>query len=63
VTTPKEVLRARLAARARASDGDLAERATRVVRAVDDLGPVIVIENVGTPEEGGARLTAALRRT
>jgi ribose 1,5-bisphosphokinase len=61
VTAPKEVLLARLAARKRESGRDLAGRAERAAPAVDELAPAIVIENIGTPEDGAARLTAVLR--
>jgi ribose 1,5-bisphosphokinase len=61
VTAPKEVLLARLAGRGRESGRDLAGRAERAAPAVDELAPAIVIENIGTPEDGAARLTAALR--
>jgi ribose 1,5-bisphosphokinase len=61
VTAPKDVLLARLAARGRESRGDVAERVDRVAVAVGDLAPDIVIENVGQPHEGAARLAAVLR--
>ena len=48
VTAPPEVLRARLAGRARASDGDIQ---TRIARGVAEVGlkPDLVIENIGDP--------------
>jgi ribose 1,5-bisphosphokinase len=61
VTAPKEVLLARLAARGRESEGDVAERVDRVVPAVDDLRPDIVIENIGDPHDGASRLAEVVR--
>jgi ribose 1,5-bisphosphokinase len=59
VTAPAEVLAARLAARARGSDGDFARRLAR-----SDSFPAFaadcVIENAGAPEAGAAALTAAI---
>jgi ribose 1,5-bisphosphokinase len=59
VTAPPEVLAARLAARARGSDGDIARRLARsdgfAAFAAD-----CVIENVGTPEAGAAALMVAI---
>lgn len=63
VTAPQEVLRARLAARARENSGDLAQRIDRAAPATDDLLPDVVIENVGDPHEGARRLAAVLRRS
>jgi ribose 1,5-bisphosphokinase len=61
VTAPKEVLLARLAARGRESEGDVAERLDRAASAIDDLAPDIVIENIGDPHDGASRLAAVLR--
>jgi ribose 1,5-bisphosphokinase len=61
VTAPREVLAARLAGRGRASDRDVAERLDRVAVVADDLRPDVLIENIGTPESGAARLCAAIR--
>jgi ribose 1,5-bisphosphokinase len=61
VTAPKEVLLARLAARGRESQGDVAGRVDRAVPAIDDLKPDIVIENIGDPHDGASRLAAVLR--
>jgi ribose 1,5-bisphosphokinase len=60
VTAPRAVLAARLAGRARVSDGEVALRLDRV--AADDLSPDVMIENVGTPRCGAAQLCAAIRR-
>ena len=59
VTAPKEVLLERLAARGRESGVDVAERIDRAAAA--DLAPDIVIENIGDPHDGAARLTQVLR--
>lgn len=59
VTAPAEVLMARLAARARGSDGDLAKRLARG-DAFASFAADCVIENVGAPEAGAAALTAAI---
>jgi ribose 1,5-bisphosphokinase len=59
VTAPKEVLLARLAARGRESEGDMAGRIERA--AIDDLAPDIVIENIGDPHDGARRLAQVLR--
>jgi len=62
VTAPAEVLSARLAARARGSDGDLARRLAR-----SDSFPAFaadcVIENVGAPEAGADALMEEIART
>jgi ribose 1,5-bisphosphokinase len=62
VTAPREVLAARLVARSRGSDRDVAERLDRLAADRDDLSPDLVIENVGTPQSGAARLCDAVRR-
>jgi ribose 1,5-bisphosphokinase len=62
VTAPRELLVARLAGRARASDGDVALRLDRVAADPHDPSPDLVIENVGTPQTGAARLCDAIRR-
>ncbi|MBV8823969.1 MAG: phosphonate metabolism protein/1,5-bisphosphokinase (PRPP-forming) PhnN, partial [Hyphomicrobiales bacterium] len=59
VTAPPEVLAARLAARARGSDGDLARRLARS----DGFAAVAadcVIANVGAPDAAAAALIAAI---
>lgn len=63
VTAPREVLLERLGARGRTSDGDLTGRADRTAPAAGTLDPTVVIENVGDPAHGGARLMAVLRGT
>ncbi|MGY2047141.1 phosphonate metabolism protein/1,5-bisphosphokinase (PRPP-forming) PhnN [Methylobacterium sp. JK268] len=57
ITAPPEILARRLAARARAEDGDLAARLARQAPDPADL----TIVNDGSPEEGAARLVAHLR--
>jgi ribose 1,5-bisphosphokinase len=57
ITAPPEVLAARLAARGRAEDGDLAKRLARRETVVPDL----TIDNAGPPEEGAGRLIGYLR--
>jgi ribose 1,5-bisphosphokinase len=52
VTAPREVLEARLAGRARPSDGDAAARLDRIAPGRDDLRPDVVIENVRDPQAG-----------
>jgi ribose 1,5-bisphosphokinase len=59
VTAPPEVLAARLAARARASDGDIAKRLARS-QDFAMLAADCVIANVDAPETGAAALTAAI---
>ncbi len=50
----------RLAARGRASDGDIAQRIGRAAPADAELSPDHVIENVGDLERGTASLVAAI---
>ncbi len=57
ITAPPEVLAQRLAARARAQDGDLAARLARQARVEPDL----TIDNAGAPEEGAGLLIQFLR--
>jgi ribose 1,5-bisphosphokinase len=59
VTAPAEVLMARLAARARGSDGDLAKRLARG-DVVAGFAADCVIENVGAIEVAAAALTIAI---
>jgi ribose 1,5-bisphosphokinase len=61
VTAPKDVLLARLAARGRESEGDVAERVDRAAPAIAELEPDIVIENIGDPRAGATRLAEVLR--
>jgi ribose 1,5-bisphosphokinase len=62
ITAPEDVRRARLAARERASDGDVMRRATRAAPGVEELRPALVIDNIGTIEEGTEVLLAFLRK-
>ena len=59
VTAPAEVLMARLATRARGSDGDLAKRLARG-DAFAGVAADCVIENVGAPEDCAAALMSAI---
>jgi len=61
ITAPPEVLRARLAARARASDGDILTRIARGVAEVE-LAPDLVIDNVGDPRAAAQPLLDLLGR-
>jgi len=60
VTAPADVLAARLAARGRATDGPIGTRLGRTAPAPGDLSPDVVIENVGDPQTGAAKLMAAI---
>ena len=60
VTAPADVLAARLAARGRATDGAIGERLGRIAPAQNDLSPDMVIENIGDPQMGAAKLIAAI---
>jgi ribose 1,5-bisphosphokinase len=62
VTAPAEILTARLAARARGSDGDLARRLARSDNFAT-LAADCVIENVGAAEAGAHALMAAIAAT
>jgi ribose 1,5-bisphosphokinase len=62
VTAPSDVLAARLAARGRGSDGDLARRLARG-GAFAGFAADYVIENVGALEAGAAALMAAIAAT
>lgn len=61
VTAPPEILAARLAARSRGSDGEITGRLQRAAADAAALVPEVVIENVGAPQDGAARLIALLR--
>jgi ribose 1,5-bisphosphokinase len=61
ITAPAEILASRLAARARATDGAIAQRLARVPDRDGDVAADVVIENIGAPETGAARLIAAIR--
>jgi ribose 1,5-bisphosphokinase len=58
VTAPPEVLAGRLAARARRSDGRLADR---LVRAVEDAAPDVTIANIGDVEHHTGELVRVIR--
>lgn len=60
VTAPHEILAARLAARARATDGDLPERVRRSAEIGPNLDVDIVIDNTGSIDEGARRLQNAI---
>jgi ribose 1,5-bisphosphokinase len=60
VTAPAAVLTTRLAARGRASDGDLAQRIGRTALPGAALSPDHVIENIGDIERGTASLVAVI---
>ncbi|HEY0328159.1 MAG TPA: phosphonate metabolism protein/1,5-bisphosphokinase (PRPP-forming) PhnN [Rhodopseudomonas sp.] len=61
ITAPAEVLAARLAARARPSDGPLAERLHRAIN-VADVAADLTISNVGAPEQHARQLLQVIRR-
>ncbi|MBV8838016.1 MAG: phosphonate metabolism protein/1,5-bisphosphokinase (PRPP-forming) PhnN [Alphaproteobacteria bacterium] len=61
VTAPEEVLRQRLAARKRDSDGSLEKRVARIAAPESELRPDVIIMNVGTPEQAAAQLLKAAR--
>jgi ribose 1,5-bisphosphokinase len=58
VTAPPEILSQRLAARARSSDGQLADR---LGRTVEDASPDVTIVNVGTVDDHARRLLRIIR--
>jgi ribose 1,5-bisphosphokinase len=58
ITAPREILRERLAARARGSDGQLSER---LARAVDEVVPDVIITNVGSAGQHAQELLRAIR--
>jgi len=58
ITAPSKVLAARLAMRARSSDGRIENR---LQRAVDDAAPDITILNVGRAEDHARRLLRVIR--
>jgi ribose 1,5-bisphosphokinase len=60
VTAPADVLAARLAGRARPSDGAVTDRMKRVNIAREELRPDVVIDNVGEPESGARKLLDAV---
>ena len=60
ITAPQDVLMARLAARARATDGDLTQRMARSAKVSGDLDVDIVIENTGSIDDGARKLLDAI---
>lgn len=62
ITAPHEILAARLAARARASDGSLPERMARSARVSGHFEADIVIDNTGSIGEGARKLQNAIER-
>jgi ribose 1,5-bisphosphokinase len=56
VTAPQEVLRARLAARDRGTDGNVTDRMKRAELADGKLRPDVIINNIGEPETGARKL-------
>lgn len=61
ITAPQDILLARLAARARATDGDLPLRMARSVKVSNDLDADIVIENTGSIDDGACKLLSAIQ--
>lgn len=62
VSAPPDIVSARLAARARSSDGDLAIRIARE-SSIADIKPDIVIENIGNADAGAATLLGIVLNT
>jgi ribose 1,5-bisphosphokinase len=61
VTAPPAILAARLAKRARPSDGVIEERLKRAAQTFEEpWEPDVVVDNSGTPEQGARRLIAAI---
>ncbi|MCS3764319.1 phosphonate metabolism protein/1,5-bisphosphokinase (PRPP-forming) PhnN [Bradyrhizobium centrosematis] len=60
ITAPPEVLAARLAARARQSDGDIAERLTRSVDAASAQADVTIL-NAGSADHHSRELVSVIR--
>ncbi len=61
ITAPRRVLEARLASRARPSDGDIMQRMMQSSELEQGEEPDFVIRNVGRPEAGIRRLLNAIR--
>ena len=61
VTAPDTVLAARLAARGREGEGDIRARLARAGFALPEGIAAVTVVNDGTPEQGVARLLAALQ--
>lgn len=60
ITAPHEILAARLAVRARATDGALSDRVARSVEVGRNLDADIVIDNTSSIDEGARRLQSAI---
>ena len=60
VTAPHEILLARLAARARATDGNLLQRMARSTKISEDLDFDVVIENTGSIDDGARKLQTTI---
>src|SRR5947208_16379055 len=60
VTAPQDVLRSRLAARERASDGRVSDRMRRLELPDGKLRPDVIINNVGDPQSEGRKLVDTL---
>jgi ribose 1,5-bisphosphokinase len=60
VTAPQDVLRSRLAARERASDGRVSDRMRRLELPDGKLRPDVIINNVGDPQSEGRKLVNTL---
>jgi ribose 1,5-bisphosphokinase len=60
VTAPQDVLRSRLAARERASDGRVSDRMRRLELADGKLRPDVIINNVGDPQSEARKLVDTL---
>jgi ribose 1,5-bisphosphokinase len=58
ITAPREELRRRLAARERASDGEIAQRLNG--SDISSAQPDVIIDNIGEPEDGARKLLHAL---
>lgn len=61
VTAPREVLAARLAGRGRETAADRSERLDRADAALPAAPSLVVIQNVGAPENGAQRLVDVIR--
>jgi ribose 1,5-bisphosphokinase len=62
ITAPHEILAARLAARARGTDGNLSDRVARSAEVGRALEADVVIDNTGSVDEGARRLQDAIER-
>ncbi len=60
VIAPPQLLAARLAARGRASDGNIAARIGREAPIAADLSPDAVVENIDHPASGATKLVALI---